>query len=79
MATLATIERLGPITLGDLAVVERVQPPSMTHRRRIEVSWGSAATDADDRRRAPRSPTPVARSSRAAAPARIASCSARRT
>ena len=30
LAALATIERLGPITLGDLAGVEQVQPPSMT-------------------------------------------------
>jgi DNA-binding MarR family transcriptional regulator len=30
LATLASVERLGPITLGDLAAVERVQPPTMT-------------------------------------------------
>src|SRR4051812_49673715 len=30
LATLSSVERLGPITLGDLAAVERVQPPSMT-------------------------------------------------
>ena len=30
LAALATIERLGPVTLGDLAAVEQVQPPSMT-------------------------------------------------
>jgi DNA-binding MarR family transcriptional regulator len=30
LATLASVDRLGPITLGDLAAVERVQPPTMT-------------------------------------------------
>lgn len=30
MAVLATLIREGPMTPGDLAVVERVQPPSMT-------------------------------------------------
>jgi DNA-binding MarR family transcriptional regulator len=30
LAALATIERDGPLTLGDLAAVERVQPPTIT-------------------------------------------------
>src|SRR6266513_3040203 len=30
LATLSSVERLGPITLGDQAAVERVQPPTMT-------------------------------------------------
>jgi DNA-binding MarR family transcriptional regulator len=30
LAALATIERVGPVTLGDLAALEQVQPPSMT-------------------------------------------------
>jgi DNA-binding MarR family transcriptional regulator len=30
LAALATLERLGPLTPGELAAVERVQPPSMT-------------------------------------------------
>jgi DNA-binding MarR family transcriptional regulator len=30
IATLATLERHGPMTLGELAAYERVQPPSMT-------------------------------------------------
>jgi DNA-binding MarR family transcriptional regulator len=30
LAALGTIERFGPITLGELAAVEQVQPPSMT-------------------------------------------------
>jgi DNA-binding MarR family transcriptional regulator len=52
MATLATIERLGPINLGDLAAVERVQPPSMTRivARIEELGLGKRVTDAEDRR-----------------------------
>src|SRR5438874_8554659 len=30
LAALSTVNRLGPVTLGDLADVERVQPPTMT-------------------------------------------------
>ena len=30
LATLSSVDRLGPITLGELASVERVQPPTMT-------------------------------------------------
>ena len=30
LATLATVERLGPLTLGELSAAERVKPPSMT-------------------------------------------------
>jgi DNA-binding MarR family transcriptional regulator len=30
LATLSSVERMGPITLGELAAVERVQPPTMT-------------------------------------------------
>jgi len=30
LSALASVERLGPLTLGELASVERVQPPSMT-------------------------------------------------
>jgi DNA-binding MarR family transcriptional regulator len=29
-ATLSSVDRLGPVTLGDLAAVEQVQPPTMT-------------------------------------------------
>jgi DNA-binding MarR family transcriptional regulator len=52
VAALATIERRGPITLGDLAAVERVQPPSMTRivARIEELGLGTRVTDADDRR-----------------------------
>jgi DNA-binding MarR family transcriptional regulator len=30
LATLSTVERLGPITLGELSGAERVKPPTMT-------------------------------------------------
>ena len=30
LATLSSVERLGPITLGELSAVERVKPPTMT-------------------------------------------------
>ena len=30
LATLSSVERLGPITLGELSGVERVKPPTMT-------------------------------------------------
>src|SRR5215207_5905220 len=30
LATLATVERLGPLTLGELSNAERVKPPTMT-------------------------------------------------
>ena len=30
LSALATIGRVGPVTLGDLAAAERIQPPSMT-------------------------------------------------
>ena len=52
LAALATIERHGPITLGDLAGHERVRPPTMT---RIVAGLEEATlvrreTDAGDRR-----------------------------
>jgi DNA-binding MarR family transcriptional regulator len=52
MAALATIERLGPITLGELAGVEQVQPPSMTRivARIEELGYATRVVDAGDRR-----------------------------
>jgi DNA-binding MarR family transcriptional regulator len=52
MAALASIERLGPITLGELATVERVQPPSMTRMvaRIEEFGYATRVTDSGDRR-----------------------------
>jgi len=51
-AALASIQRLGPITLGELAAVERVQPPSMTRIVGRLEEWGYAkrVVDPDDRR-----------------------------
>jgi DNA-binding MarR family transcriptional regulator len=49
---LASIERLGPITLGELAAAEQVQPPSMTRIVARLEEWGYAtrAVDPADRR-----------------------------
>lgn len=51
-AALATIERLGPITLGELAAVEQVQPPSMTRivARLEEYGYATRVVDSADRR-----------------------------
>ena len=51
-AALATIQRLGPITLGELAAVEQVQPPSMTRivARLEEYGYATRVVDAADRR-----------------------------
>jgi DNA-binding MarR family transcriptional regulator len=51
-AALATIERLGPITLGELAAVEQVQPPSMTRivARLEEYGYATRVVDPADRR-----------------------------
>ncbi len=52
LAALATIEDLGPITLGELAAVEQVQPPSMTRivARLEEAGLAARIVDPDDRR-----------------------------
>jgi DNA-binding MarR family transcriptional regulator len=51
-AALASIERLGPITLGELAAVEQVQPPSMTRIVARLEEWGyvTRVVDTADRR-----------------------------
>jgi DNA-binding MarR family transcriptional regulator len=51
-AALATIERRGPITLGELAAVEQVQPPSMTRivARLEEYGYATRVVDPADRR-----------------------------
>ena len=48
----ASIERLGPITLGELAAVEQVQPPSMTRivARLEECGYVTRVVDPTDRR-----------------------------
>ena len=52
LAALATIEQLGPITLGELAAEEQVQPPSMTRivARLEEHGLATREVDASDRR-----------------------------
>jgi DNA-binding MarR family transcriptional regulator len=52
LAALATIEALGPITLGELAAVEQVQPPSMTRivARLEETGLAVRVVDPEDRR-----------------------------
>jgi len=52
LSALATIERLGPMTLGDLAAAERVQPPTITAAVGRLESQGLVVRrpDAEDRR-----------------------------
>ncbi|MBV9284211.1 MAG: MarR family transcriptional regulator [Acidimicrobiia bacterium] len=52
VSTLASVDRLGPITLGDLAAVERVQPPTMTRivAALDEAGLVSREVDQNDRR-----------------------------
>ncbi|HYU39756.1 MAG TPA: MarR family transcriptional regulator [Acidimicrobiia bacterium] len=52
LAVLATVERDGPITLGTLAAVERVQPPTITAAvgRLEQRGLVQRLTDPDDRR-----------------------------
>jgi DNA-binding MarR family transcriptional regulator len=51
-SALATVERDGPLSLGDLADIERVAPPSMTRiaARLEERGLLARTTDASDRR-----------------------------
>ncbi|MHB8466154.1 MAG: MarR family winged helix-turn-helix transcriptional regulator [Acidimicrobiales bacterium] len=52
LSALATLNRVGPITLGQLADLERVQPPSMTRivAQLEERQLVARETDATDRR-----------------------------
>ena len=52
LSALATVERLGPVTLSELAQVERVQPPSITKvvARLEEEGLIKRAGDSHDRR-----------------------------
>lgn len=62
VSALATVSRTGPITLGRLAEVERVQPPSMTRivAQLEDRGLVERQTDARDRRIARVRVTPVA-------------------
>ena len=52
LSALATVERQGPLTLGELAAAERIQPPSMTKivARLAESGLVVREIDASDRR-----------------------------
>jgi DNA-binding MarR family transcriptional regulator len=52
LAALATVEKHGSLTLGELAAIEQVQPPSMTRivARLEEQGYVSREVDASDRR-----------------------------
>jgi DNA-binding MarR family transcriptional regulator len=52
LSALSTIHRVGPVTLGQLADLERVQPPSMTRivAQLEERGLVQREVDADDRR-----------------------------
>jgi DNA-binding MarR family transcriptional regulator len=52
LSALATVQRLGPLTLGELAIAEHVQPPSMTRvvARLEEAGLVRRQADLTDRR-----------------------------
>ncbi|HEX6329308.1 MAG TPA: MarR family transcriptional regulator [Jiangellaceae bacterium] len=52
LSAMGTLARLGPITLGELASAERIQPPSMTRTVSALEQRGLVAreSDSDDRR-----------------------------
>ncbi|HEX9530554.1 MAG TPA: MarR family transcriptional regulator [Acidimicrobiales bacterium] len=63
LAALGSIERLGPISLGELASIEQVQPPSMTRivGRLEDLGFASRLVDPTDRRVARASATDAGR------------------
>ncbi len=52
LATMSTVERLGPLTLGELSAAERVKPPTMTKIVACleELGLVSRTVDQSDRR-----------------------------
>ena len=52
LSVLATVERRGPLPLGDLAAIERVQPPTITAAvtRLVDQGLVTRRSDDDDRR-----------------------------
>lgn len=52
LSALSTLERRGPMTLGELAAIENVQPPTMTRivGRLEELGYVERQVDPDDRR-----------------------------
>lgn len=61
LATLATVEHLGPLTLGELSAAERVKPPTMTKivAWLEEQGFVSRTVDQSDRRVARVEATPA--------------------
>ena len=51
LSALSTVERLGPVTLGELAAAEQVQPPSMTKIVGGLEQHGFVIREADERDR----------------------------
>jgi DNA-binding MarR family transcriptional regulator len=52
LSALSTIERAGPMTIGELCAVEQVQPPTMTRlvASLVETGMVARSMDPDDRR-----------------------------
>jgi DNA-binding MarR family transcriptional regulator len=52
LSALSTIERAGPMTIGELCAVEQVQPPTMTRlvASLVETGMVERSVDPDDRR-----------------------------
>ena len=52
LSALSTVERRGPLTLGEVAAIEQVQPPTMTRivARLEDLNLVGRTTDAADRR-----------------------------
>jgi DNA-binding MarR family transcriptional regulator len=63
LSALATVRKCGPLSAGEVAAIERVQPPSMTKiLAALESSgWVARAAHPDDRRQSIISITPAGR------------------
>ncbi|HEX4728987.1 MAG TPA: MarR family transcriptional regulator [Jatrophihabitans sp.] len=63
LSALATVRKCGPLSAGEVAAIERVQPPSMTKiLAALEASgWVERAAPPDDRRQSIISITPTGR------------------
>ena len=63
LSALATVRKCGPLSAGEIAAIERVQPPSMTKILALLESsgWVKRAAHPDDRRQSIVSITPAGR------------------
>jgi len=63
LSALATVRKCGPLSAGEIAAIERVQPPSMTKILALLESsgWVERAAHPDDRRQSIVSITPAGR------------------